>query len=97
MRRTYARRDRRRCSGRTATPHSAVGGSVGGGTEAIKAKKMEPQHGSLPTQKELGARGMESWLSPMSAFTRLVITPPKCWRKKREGASPPRTSRGGRR
>jgi hypothetical protein len=48
--------------------------------------------------KELGARGMEPWLSPLSTFTGLlIILPPECWRKKREGASPPRTSRGGRR
>jgi hypothetical protein len=72
----------------------AAGGSVGGGIEAIKAKKMEPQHGSLPTPKSWG---MESWLNPLSTFTRLVIILPlECRRKKREGASPPRTSRGGR-
>jgi hypothetical protein len=48
--------------------------------------------------KELGARGMDPWLSPLTTFTRLVIIlPPKCWRKKWEGASPPRTSCGGRR
>jgi hypothetical protein len=48
--------------------------------------------------KELGARGMETWLSPLSTFTRLVnILPPECWRKKREGALPPRISRRGRR
>jgi hypothetical protein len=47
--------------------------------------------------KELGVRGMEPWLSPPSTFMRLVIIlPPECWRKKWEGASPPRTSRGGR-
>jgi hypothetical protein len=51
----------------------AAGGGVGGGTEAIKAKEMEPQHDSLPTPKELGARGMDPWLSPLSTFTRLVI------------------------
>jgi hypothetical protein len=95
---TCARRDRRPCGGRTATPHLAAGGSVGGGTKTIKAKEMEPQHDSLPTPKNWGARGMESWLGPLSTFTRLVIIlPPKCWRKKREGASPPQTSRGGRR
>jgi hypothetical protein len=54
-------------------PRLAVGGSVGGGTKAIKAKEMEPQHGSLPTPKSWGARGMEPWLSPPSSFTRLVI------------------------
>jgi hypothetical protein len=98
MRWTYARHDRRPCGGQTATSRLAAGGSVEGGTKTIKAKEMEPQHGSLPTPKELGARGMESWLSPLSTFTRLVIIlPPECWRKKREGASPPRTTPGGRR
>jgi hypothetical protein len=77
MWRTCARRDRRPYGGRTSTPRSAVGGSVGGGTKAIKAKKMEPQHGSLPTPKELGARGMEPWLNPLSTFTRLVIILPR--------------------
>jgi hypothetical protein len=57
MRRTYAQRDRCPCGGRTTTPRSAVGGSVGGGTKSIKAKKMEPQHGSLPSPKELGREG----------------------------------------
>jgi hypothetical protein len=34
--------------------------------------------------KELGVRGMESWLSLLPTFTRLVIIlPPECWRKKR--------------
>jgi hypothetical protein len=48
--------------------------------------------------KELGARGLESQLSLLSTFTRLVnILPPECWTKKREGASPPRTPCGGRR
>jgi hypothetical protein len=51
---TCARHDRRPCDGRAATLRSAAGGSVGGGTEAIKAKEMEPQHDSLPTPKELG-------------------------------------------
>jgi hypothetical protein len=37
-------------------PRLAAGGSVGGSTKAIKAKKMEPQHGSLPTPKSWGAR-----------------------------------------
>jgi hypothetical protein len=41
---------------------------------------------------------MEPLLSPLSTFMRLVnILPPECWRKKREGVSPPRTSCGGRR
>jgi hypothetical protein len=40
MRQTCARCDRHPCGGRTATPHLAVGGSVGGGTKAIRA--MEP-------------------------------------------------------
>jgi hypothetical protein len=57
MWRTCARRDRRLSGGWTATPRLAVGGSVGGGTKAIKAKEMEPQHGSLPTPKELGREG----------------------------------------
>jgi hypothetical protein len=35
----------------------AAGGSVGGGTKAIKAKEMEPQHGSLPTPKSWGREG----------------------------------------
>jgi hypothetical protein len=34
----------------------AAGGSVGGGTEAIKAKEMEPQHDSLPTPRSWGPR-----------------------------------------
>jgi hypothetical protein len=94
VRRTCARRDRRPYGGWATTLRLAVGG----GTEALKANEMEPQHGSLPTPKELGARGMESWLSPLSTFTRLVnILPPECWRKKREGASPLGTSHGGRR
>ena len=56
MRRTFARRDRRPCGGRTATPRLAAGGRIGGGNKAIEAKKMEPQHGSLPTPKSWGAR-----------------------------------------
>jgi hypothetical protein len=55
MWRTCARRDRRPCGGRAATPRFAAGGSIGGGTKAIKAKEMEPQHDSLPAPKELGA------------------------------------------
>jgi hypothetical protein len=57
VRRTCAQRDRRPCSGREATPRLAVGGSVGGDTEAIKAKEMEPQHGLLPTPKSWGREG----------------------------------------
>jgi hypothetical protein len=38
-------------------PHLATGGGVGGDTEAIKAKEMEPQHGSLPTPKSWGREG----------------------------------------
>ena len=76
MRQTCAWRDYRPCGGRTAAPRLVVGGSVGGGAKAIKAKEMEPQHGSLPTPKSWGARGMETWLSPLSTFTRLVITLP---------------------
>jgi hypothetical protein len=30
--------------------------NIGGGTESIKAKEMEPQHGSLPTPRSWGAR-----------------------------------------
>jgi hypothetical protein len=56
VRRTYARCDRRPCVGRAATLRLAAGGDVGGGTEAMKAKEMEPQHGSLPTPKRWGAR-----------------------------------------
>jgi hypothetical protein len=98
MRRTCARCDRRPCGGRTAKPRLAAGGSIGGSTKAIKSKNMESQHDSLPTPKSWGARGMEPWLSPLSTFMRLVIIlPPECWRKKREGTSPLRTSRGGRR
>jgi hypothetical protein len=52
--RTCARGDRRPCGGRTATPRSAAGDSVEGGTKAIKAKEMEPQHGSLPTPRYWG-------------------------------------------
>jgi hypothetical protein len=56
MWRTCARCDRRPCGERTATPRLAAGGSVGGGTKAIKAKEMEPQHGLLPTLKSWGVR-----------------------------------------
>jgi hypothetical protein len=78
VRRTCARRDRRPCGGRAATLRLAAGGDVGGGTDAIKAKEMEPQHGSLPTPKSWGVRGMDPWLSPLSTFMRLVIIlPPK--------------------
>jgi hypothetical protein len=73
---TCARRDRRPCGGRTATPRSAAGGSVEGGTKAIKAKEMEPQHDLLPTPRYWGARGMEPWLSPLPTSTRLVIILP---------------------
>jgi hypothetical protein len=97
MRQTCARCDRRPYGGWTAASRLAVVGSIGGDTKTVKAKEMEPQHGSLPTPKNWGARGMEPWLSPLPTFMRLVITlPPECWRKKREGASPPRTFRGGR-
>jgi hypothetical protein len=61
-----------------------------------KPKRWNPSTACFPPQR-VGARGMEPWLNPMSTFTRLVIIlPPECWRKKWEGASPPRTSRGGR-
>jgi hypothetical protein len=54
VRQTCARRDRRPCAGRAATLRLTAGGDVGGGTEAIKAKEMEPQHGSLPTRRSWG-------------------------------------------
>jgi hypothetical protein len=73
MWRTCARRDHRPCGGRTATPRSAAGDSIRGGTKAIKSKEMEPQHGSLPTPRYWGVRGMEPWLSPLPTSTRLVI------------------------
>jgi hypothetical protein len=57
MWRICARRERRPCGGRTTTPHLSAGGSIGGGTKAIKAKEMEPQHGSLPTPKSWGHKG----------------------------------------
>jgi hypothetical protein len=38
-------------------PRLVAGGSVRGGTKAIKAKEMEPQHGSLPTPKSWGREG----------------------------------------
>jgi hypothetical protein len=57
MRRNCTRRDCRPCGGRTATPRLAARGSIGCGTKAIKAKKMEPQHGSLPTPKSWGHKG----------------------------------------
>jgi hypothetical protein len=41
MRWTCARRNRRPCGGRTATPRLAAGGSVGGGTRAIQAKDLD--------------------------------------------------------
>jgi hypothetical protein len=45
-----------------------------------------------------GGPGVAPRRTPLSTFTRLVIIlPPECWRKKQEGALPPRTSRGGRR
>jgi hypothetical protein len=57
MRQTYARRDRRPYGGWTAASHLAAGGSIGGDTKTIKAKEMEPQHGSLPTLKIGGLIG----------------------------------------
>jgi hypothetical protein len=56
MWRTCARRDRRSCGGRTATPRLAAGGSVEGGTKAIKAKEMEPQHARFPPHRVGGPR-----------------------------------------
>jgi hypothetical protein len=50
MRQTCARRDHRSCGGRTATPHLAAGGSVGGGTKAIQAKVSSLWHGGLTLQ-----------------------------------------------
>jgi hypothetical protein len=41
VRRTCTRRDRRPCDGRTTTPHLTAGGSVGGGTKAIRAKEPD--------------------------------------------------------
>jgi hypothetical protein len=57
VRRTCARRDRRPCGGRAAMLRLAAGGGIGGSTEAIKAKKMQPQHSSLPTPKRWGREG----------------------------------------
>jgi hypothetical protein len=99
MWRTCTRRDRRPCGGRTATPRSVAGGSVGGGTKAIKAKKMEPQHSSLPTPIELG-RARDGAVAQLAVHLHEAGNHPhplECLRKKQEGASPPRTSRGGRR
>jgi hypothetical protein len=80
--------------------HAPLGGRGGALQAALKPSKPKRwNHNTVrfPPQR-VGARGMEPWLSPLSTFTRLVnILPPECWRKKREGASPPRTSRGGRR
>jgi hypothetical protein len=62
-----------------------------------KPKRWSHSMACFPPQR-VGARGMVPWLSPLPTFMRLVIIlPPECWRKKREGALPPRTSRGGRR
>jgi hypothetical protein len=41
---------------RAASSASRPAVTIGGGTEAIKAKEMEPQHGSLPTPKSWGTR-----------------------------------------
>jgi hypothetical protein len=60
MQQTCARHDRRSCGRRTAASRLAAGDSIGCGTKTIKAKEMEPQHGSLPTLKNWGARGIES-------------------------------------
>jgi hypothetical protein len=76
VRRTCSRRDHRPCGGRAATPCLAEGSGIGGDSKAIKAKEMEPQHGSLPTPKSWGAWGMDPWLSTLSTFTRLVIILP---------------------
>jgi hypothetical protein len=98
MRRTCARCDRRPYGGRTAMPRLEAGGSVGGGAKAIKAKEMEPQHDSLPTPKELGGVWDGAVAQPAVHLHEASYHPsPECWRKKREGASPPRTSRGSRR
>jgi hypothetical protein len=48
MRRTYARRDRRPCGGRTSTPRSAAGGSVGGSAKAIQAKEPDTRQLTAP-------------------------------------------------
>jgi hypothetical protein len=56
VRQTCARRDHHPCGGRAATLHLTAGGNVGGSTESIKAKEMEPQHGSLPTPRSWGMR-----------------------------------------
>jgi hypothetical protein len=48
MRRTYARCDRHPCGGRTATPHLAAGGSIGGGTKAIRAKEPDTRQLTAP-------------------------------------------------
>jgi hypothetical protein len=45
---TCARRDRRPCGRRTATPRSAVGGSVGGGAKAIQAKEPDTRQLTAP-------------------------------------------------
>jgi hypothetical protein len=99
MQRTCAQCDRRPCGGRTATPRLAARSSVGGGTKAIKAKKMEPQHGSLLTPRELGGTRDGAVAQPAVHLHEAGNHPhpPECWRKKREGASPPWTSRRGRR
>jgi hypothetical protein len=48
MRWTCARRDRRPCGGRTATPHLVAGGSIGGGTKAIQAKEPDTRQLTAP-------------------------------------------------
>jgi hypothetical protein len=94
VQRTCAQRDRRPYGGRVATLCLAVGGS----TKTIKAKEMEPQHGSLPTPKSWGARdGAVAQPAVHLHKAGEHPPPPQCWRKKQEGASPPRTSLGGRR
>jgi hypothetical protein len=50
---TCARRDRRPCGRQTATPRSAAGGSVGGGTKAIQAKEPDTRQLTTPTADRL--------------------------------------------
>jgi hypothetical protein len=97
MWRISTRCDHRPCGGRTATPAWRREAASEAAPKPSKPKRWSRSTARFPPQR-VGARGMESWLSPLSTFTRLVIIlPPECWWKKQEGASPPRTSRGGRR
>jgi hypothetical protein len=82
MRRTCARRDRRPYGGRTATLRLAVGGSVGGGTEAIQTKEPDTRQLTAPAARP--APCSRSWPPSRGSWTSFSL---ECWRKK--GATSP--------